>query len=157
MKVEKAPKRWKSKNAMQVAKQQCPISDSILQRAPLTHPTRAWGDGPASAPSTSSSGPAQASGQGRGDSPWKASVSLWGYSLVICSPRHGSIAWVAPCSIYPLRQELSWGGKQQAKLGLGIKGIPSRHSKQNMMRQPQPGCSAGQSFNRLNNSISTDH
>lgn len=47
-----------------------------------------------------------------------------------------------------------------AKTGAGegaSKAAPVDTARHNMMRQPQSGFSAGQSFNRLNNSISTDH
>lgn len=140
----------------QVAKQQCSTSDSLLQRAAPTHPTRAQAPDHLHRPAPGSLGLAQA----RGDSSWKASGSLWDYSSAICNSRCSPPAWVAPCCIHPSpRQRLRWVGSINQRRGQGgsIKGSPSQHSRHNMMRQAQSGCSAGQSFNRLNNSISTDH
>lgn len=95
----------------QVAKQQCPTSDSLLQRAALTHPTRAQTPDHLHRPSTA---------QARGDSSWKASGSLWDYSSAICTSRCSSPAWVAPCCIHPCpRQCLRWLGSR-AKHGARV-------------------------------------
>lgn len=155
MRVEKAPERWKSRNGSRLLNSSAlPVTASSRELLPPTPP----GHRPdhLHRPAPGSLGLAQA----RGDSSWKASGSLWDYSSAICNSRCSSPAWVAPCCIHPSpQQRLRWVGSINQRRGQGgsIKGSPSQHGRHNMMRHAQSGCSAGQSFNRLNNSISTDH
>lgn len=156
MRVEKAQESWKSRNGSRLLNSSAlPVTASSRE---LLSPTP-----PGHRHQTTFTKQLQAPWgwhRLRGDSSWKASGCQWDYPSAICNSRCSSLAWGAPCCINPSPQQcLRWVGSSNQRWGQGgsIKGSPSQHSRHNVMRQAQSGCSAGQSFNRLNNSISTDH